>query len=259
MTLLPTALPRPAQAMSAPREGGSLAVSFLLHALGIGGLVAASVSAPKTSRPAPVIELVAAPRPVLSSPTPVPPPPSQAPVPERPRHRTPPPAPRPQPAPPPPATARDESALARADTLAQPTAADTVPGALPPAPTRPTPEGIPGGTAPAGLSGPSPAAGLQGALVSVTRLDRMPVLTVAHKPEYTAEMKRRNLAGRLKAKVLVDSDGMVKDAVVLTHLGYGTREAGLAALRRLEFEPGYADGAAVAVWIPFTFTFEWQE
>lgn len=226
-----------------------MAVSLLLHALGIGGLIAASLSAPKASRPAPVIELVAAHRPALPSPAPVLPPRAQSPAPER---RTPPPAQRPQPAPPPPATFRDESALAQADTLAQPTAADTVPGALPAAPTRPA--GPPGPPLGAGLG-----AVLKGDLVSVTRLTRMPVLTVARKPEYTAEMKRRNLAGKLKAKVLVDSDGKVKDAVVLTHLGYGTRESGLAALRKLEFDPGYADGAAVAVWIPFTFTFEWQE
>jgi|GEM_PF-5859078 len=277
MTLLPTALPRPSQAIAAPeaghglaspKAGHSLAVSLLLHALGVAVLIAASLSAPRVSKPARMIEMGVATRPTLPAPIPITPPPMPTPVPARPpTHRTtsasrPQPAPPLQPAPQPPASVRDESALAHADTLAPPRTDTTVTDALPPVSLRAATRGIPGATAslaPSGPSGQSGGSGLKGKLVSVTRLTRMPILTVAAKPEYTAEMQRRNLAGKLKAKVLVDSDGKVKDAVVLADLGYGTREAGLAALRKLEFDPGYADGAAVAVWIPFTFTFEWQE
>ena len=255
MTRITTALPRPARAMAAPQSSGGLAASLLLHAIGAGCLIAASLFAPQAPRPAPVIELIPAPRPPQPAAAPVPIPPPQAPPPRT--RRPQPPAPAIPPVPPaPPATVRDENALAQADTLAAPTADTTVTMGLPSDAPHPAAQGIPGPTT---KPGPQLGAGLKGKLVSVTRLARMPVLSVASKPNYTAEMKRRNLAGKLRAKVLVDSDGKVKDAVVLADLGYGTREAGLAALRKLEFDPGYADGAAVAVWIPFTFTFEWQE
>lgn len=259
MTALSSALPRPAQAMSAPQAGIFVAASLLLHALGAAGLLLAALSAPGPSRPTPMIELIAAPGPAVPPPAPNPPPSALAPAPSRPRIRPPPPAPRPQSVPPPPALVRDESAIAHADTLAAPTTDSAATDMPPSATSRPATQGVPGGTALSGLPGPANGAGLMGKLVSVTRLTRMPVLTVPIKPEYTVEMKRRNLTGKLKAKVLVDSDGKVKDAVVLSDPGHGTRESGLAALRKLEFEPGYADGAAVAVWIPFTFTFEWQE
>lgn len=251
MTLVATALPRTARALPVPPGSGGMAISLLLHALGAAGLMALSFSAPRTPPPAQVIELVARPRP--ASPTvPVPPPKAPSPAPTHQPPRAAPARSLPQPAPSAPASVRDENAIAQADTLAAP-APDTALTQVVPREVHGRNPGTPSGT------GHPVEAGLKGRLVSITRLTHMPVLTVAAKPEYTAEMKKRNLAGKLKAKVLVDSDGRVKEAEVIADPGFGAREAGLTALRKLEFDPGYADGAPVAVWIPFTFTFEWQE
>lgn len=255
MTPVAPALPRTARTMPAPQRNGSLAVSLLLHAAGVAGLLVVAGSAPKSNPPAAIIEMIATPRPPKPAPPAIPVPPPRKPpdIPDRPRTRPTPPPPLPQPETAPPASVRDETALAQADTLAAPSVDSTVTFVLPKAVPMTASQGKSGSTA-GGVG-----IGLKGKLVSVTRLARMPVLTVASKPEYTAEMKQRNLAGKLRAKVLVDSDGKVKDALVLSDLGFGTREAGLAALRKLEFDPGLADGVPVAVWIPFTFTFEWQE
>lgn len=239
---------RPARNTPAPSGWDSMSASLLLHTVAFAALLGFGLRA---TAPAPVpraIEMLVLPRPPTSPPAPpVPAEPSKPPKPLRPARAALPAAP-PAPATPPPIV-RDENALAQSDTLAPPESASAVAGTLPPGPVRasePTP---------VAATGPS----LLGKLTSVTRLTRMPVLTVARKPEYTPEMKRHNVSGRLKAKVLVDSDGKVKDAAVLSDPGHGSRESGLDALLALQFDPGYADGAAVAVWIPFTITFEWQE
>ncbi|MDQ3002636.1 MAG: energy transducer TonB [Fibrobacterota bacterium] len=101
--------------------------------------------------------------------------------------------------------------------------------------------------------------GLVGKLVSATRITRMPKVRVSAKPEYSAEMKKNNVSGKVKAKVLVDIDGRAAKIVILDDLGYGTKELTLSAIRKLEFEPGMMGDSAVAVWIPFAFKFELQE
>jgi outer membrane biosynthesis protein TonB len=99
---------------------------------------------------------------------------------------------------------------------------------------------------------------LKGQLVSVTKISRMPRILKAAKPEYTAEMKENNICGKVKAKVLVDVDGTAKKIVIIKHLGYGTRDSSITAIRKMRFEPGLLDNAPVAVWIPLTFRFELQ-
>ncbi len=100
---------------------------------------------------------------------------------------------------------------------------------------------------------------LKGKLVSVTRVTRMPTVRVATKPDYTPEMRQAGIAGKVKARLLVDSDGQVAKVEILQDIGYGTREASLRALKQVKFEPGTLDGTPVAVWIPFTFSYELHE
>jgi outer membrane biosynthesis protein TonB len=99
---------------------------------------------------------------------------------------------------------------------------------------------------------------LKGPLVSVTKISRMPSIVKAAKPEYTAEMKENNISGKVKAKVLVDVDGTAKKIIIVKHLGYGTRDSSITAIRKMRFKPGILDDAPVAVWIPLTFRFELQ-
>jgi len=102
------------------------------------------------------------------------------------------------------------------------------------------------------------AADFLGEVVSVTRVSQMPRIEVGNKPEYTDEMKKNLVQGKVKARILVDLDGYAKRIIILTDLGFGTKEASIEAIRKMKFTPATVDGKAVAVWIPLTFRFELQ-
>jgi hypothetical protein len=99
---------------------------------------------------------------------------------------------------------------------------------------------------------------LKGELVSVTRISAMPKIIKSAKPEYTSEMKDNKIIGKVRAKVLVDVDGMAKQIIILAHLGFGTKDSSIQAIRKMKFKPGVKGKQAVAVWIPLTFRFELQ-
>jgi periplasmic protein TonB len=101
--------------------------------------------------------------------------------------------------------------------------------------------------------------GLAGKWVSLARVSALPKVSVAVTPAYSPEMRRNRIAGKVKAKVLVDSDGRVAQIRILEDLGFGTGDSTRAALRKMKFDPGLMDNIPVAVWIPFTFKFELQE
>jgi hypothetical protein len=99
---------------------------------------------------------------------------------------------------------------------------------------------------------------LRGELVSVTKVSTMPKIKRSAKPEYTKAMKDAGVIGKVKAKVLVDIDGTAKKIIIIKHLGFGTRDSSVAAIRKMRFVPGTINNAPVAVWIPLTFRFELQ-
>jgi hypothetical protein len=99
---------------------------------------------------------------------------------------------------------------------------------------------------------------LKGELVSVTKISKMPRILRTAKPEYTPEMKDNHISGKVKAKVLVDVDGTAKKIIIVKHLGYGTKDSSITAIRKMRFAPGVLGNAPVAVWIPLTFRFELQ-
>lgn len=101
-------------------------------------------------------------------------------------------------------------------------------------------------------------ADLKGEVISATRISQMPVIELGVKPEYTEEMKKNAVQGKVKARVLVDTDGFAKKIIILLDLGYGTREASIEAIRKMRFAPAQLEGRPVAVWIPLTFRFELQ-
>jgi hypothetical protein len=100
---------------------------------------------------------------------------------------------------------------------------------------------------------------LKGSLVSVTTVTAMPVIKEGAKPEYTEEMKKNKVTGTISGKLLIDIDGTVKDVVILNDLGYGSREAALAAFKKLTFTPAMQGTTPVAVWIIMKFKFVLQE
>jgi outer membrane biosynthesis protein TonB len=63
------------------------------------------------------------------------------------------------------------------------------------------------------------------------------------------------IEGAIKAELLIDIDGTVKEARVLNDLGYGSKEAARKAFLQWTFEPAQKGDTPVAVWISFSIRF----
>lgn len=90
---------------------------------------------------------------------------------------------------------------------------------------------------------------IAGEVVSVTTVTSPPRYKKRVKPQYTPEMLENRIEGVIKVRLLVDTDGLVKKAVLLNDLGYGSGRQALAACREFRFHPALRDDEPVAVWI----------
>jgi protein TonB len=91
--------------------------------------------------------------------------------------------------------------------------------------------------------------------VPLKEVDRHPRLISGSPPSYSLAMIQNNVEGIVKAQMLVNSRGAVKDVVILEHLGHGTDAASREALMKYQFEPAMKDGTPVAVWIDMEVNF----
>lgn len=96
---------------------------------------------------------------------------------------------------------------------------------------------------------------LKGTLVPVTMITTAPVQKAVVKPVYTKEMIDAKIEGVIKAELLIDVDGHVKDVRILNDLGYGTKESARAAFLQWTFEPAKQGNEARAVWISYSVRF----
>ncbi|HEX2956095.1 MAG TPA: TonB family protein [Chitinispirillaceae bacterium] len=90
---------------------------------------------------------------------------------------------------------------------------------------------------------------LKGQVVSTTTVTQAPRFKKVVKPEYTKEMIDNRVEGTVKLKVLVDIDGKVKKATVLSDIGFTSAQQAVAATMGMEFIPAMRGEEAVAVWI----------
>ena len=96
---------------------------------------------------------------------------------------------------------------------------------------------------------------LEGKVASVTTVTKMPVVKFQIKPEYTEEMKKNRIEGKMRAKILIGADGRVKQVELLNDLGFGSRESALASFKKMEFEPALQGDTPVAVWLTISVKF----
>jgi hypothetical protein len=96
---------------------------------------------------------------------------------------------------------------------------------------------------------------MKGQLVSITTVSTAPRLKHDVKPEYTKDMITAKVEGVIKAELLVDIDGKVKEVKILNDLGFGTRERARDAFLQWEFEPAMRDNKPVATWITYSIRF----
>jgi periplasmic protein TonB len=100
-------------------------------------------------------------------------------------------------------------------------------------------------------------ADIKGRIVPVTTITTAPELTNAGivKPEYTKEMIDAKIEGLVKANLLIDIDGRVKEVKILSDLGFGAADRAKEAFLKWVFKPAMKDGKPVAVWITYSIRF----
>jgi len=86
-------------------------------------------------------------------------------------------------------------------------------------------------------------------------VDKQPVPTYRVNPVYPDSARRTGLEGTVWLKALVDTDGMVKKAVVEKSDNRIFNDAAIQALLQWKFVPAMLDGKSVRVWamVPFHF------
>jgi TonB family protein len=85
----------------------------------------------------------------------------------------------------------------------------------------------------------------------------VPLLTARVDPEYPAAARIAGDTATVVLRLLVDSTGAVKEALVkdVTVRGKGFEAAAIAAARRWRYEPGQLEGRAVNVWLEASLAF----
>jgi len=89
---------------------------------------------------------------------------------------------------------------------------------------------------------------------SVAYVEEYPQLLHAVEPQYPELAREAGLEGQVRLKVLVGTDGLVKDVVVLSGKSV-LNEAAVAAARRYTFRPAYTNHRPVPVWVGIPMTF----
>jgi len=102
-------------------------------------------------------------------------------------------------------------------------------------------------------------ADLVGELAPVSQVTETARIARGVKPDYTDIMRENEVEGVVKVKILVDSDGSVKNIDFVNDLGFGTREAVRSAIYASQFEPARAGESTVAQWITVSFRFVLQD
>lgn len=90
---------------------------------------------------------------------------------------------------------------------------------------------------------------VKGQIVSTTTVTTVPQFVKMVKPEYNKEMLANKTEGVVKVKALIDVDGKVKKATILTDLGFDSGAQAVKATLAMEFTPAMRGVEPVAVWI----------
>jgi periplasmic protein TonB len=96
---------------------------------------------------------------------------------------------------------------------------------------------------------------LKGTIAPITTITAAPSPKNTVKPEYSKEMLDAKIEGVIRAELLIDIDGTVKDVRILNDLGFGTKEAARKAFLQWTFDPAKKGDTPVAVWISFSIRF----
>jgi protein TonB len=88
-----------------------------------------------------------------------------------------------------------------------------------------------------------------------TSVDVKPVPLNAPQPRYTEEARKAKIQGTVLARVLIGSDGLVKNVRITRGLSYGLDEQAIQAAYQLRFRPAMKGGQPVSFWVPVNIDF----
>ena len=92
--------------------------------------------------------------------------------------------------------------------------------------------------------------------IEVKQAEIAPEIYQSAKPVYSMEMIENKVEGSVKLKLLVGSDGSIKEYIILNDLGHGTNDAIHKALQKMRFTAARKNKKRVSVWIDFTIYFK---
>ncbi len=84
-------------------------------------------------------------------------------------------------------------------------------------------------------------------------IDTMPRVLTEIKVAYTEEARKRNVEGAIIFDLLIDKDGSVRQADMISGLGYGLDEAARTAMMQFRFAPALVKSQPVAVKIRYSY------
>lgn len=99
---------------------------------------------------------------------------------------------------------------------------------------------------------------IRASLVPLSTVDAAPEPVHRVLPEYTDEMRRHRSSGTVQARLLIDSEGNVREVEILSDFGMGSADLARRAFERFRFRPARRDGERVSVWIVHKIRFEFQ-
>lgn len=91
--------------------------------------------------------------------------------------------------------------------------------------------------------------------VDVKESEVAPEILETAKPVYSMEMIENKVEGTVKLKLLVGTDGLIKEYIILNDLGHGTHKAIYTALIKMKFSAARKNKKRVSVWIETTLYF----
>ncbi|HLG13049.1 MAG TPA: energy transducer TonB [Blastocatellia bacterium] len=106
-----------------------------------------------------------------------------------------------------------------------------------------------------GTGGGSPSRGGRPDAMSAEQVDSRPVPLNRPRPNYTEEARQNKIEGTVRVRVLVGSDGVVRQVVVLRGLPQGLNEEAIRAASQMRFTPAMKNGRSVSVWVPVDIEF----
>jgi protein TonB len=83
----------------------------------------------------------------------------------------------------------------------------------------------------------------------------MPSVAAEVRIPYPPEAREKKIEGKVVMELLIDAEGKVRNATIVSGPGYGLNEAALEAIYRFKFKPAEVEGKPVAVKIPYTYNF----